>query len=109
MNDKEFHIGAIIGDKDKGSRWRAIVVPIKVEGKTKAGYIVIRDDEGVRPTNKQLIGLCLDPDAFDLKNGIVVPANPPEFEVMDYALVHEADLIENVGNWKKPKSLFGLV
>lgn len=109
MKEDDFYVGAIIGQKDRGSRWRAVVGAINVESLTKAGHVAIRDDEGVRPTGKHLVGLCIDPEAFELKNDIALVSNPPEFEVSDNAVVHGGDLIENVGSWKNPKSIFGLV
>lgn len=107
MKDEEFYVGAVVSENGRGSRWRALIVPINVKGFTKAGHVVIRDDEGVRPTEKQLIGLCIDPEVFELKNDVVVVSNPPEFEVSDYALIHDRDYIENVGCQKNPKSIFG--
>jgi hypothetical protein len=97
MKSEEVEIGAIVGHRDRGSRWRAVIVGIPTRDGVGAGLIKLRDDEGIRPRQVQYPGILIDPSFFYL----VEPPKPryfelPEFSLRDGALVKEDDSIEKV-------------
>lgn len=97
MRDSELEEGAVVGSRRHGSRWRAVVVIIKIGKERRFGYCVLADDEGVPKempgvTGAFFRGCCDEFYVVAGRYGI-----PPAFDASDFYIVRNG-VVVNLGS-----------